>query len=109
MPTIFDHLTALSDATRSRLLLVLDRHELTVSELCAVLQLPQSTVSRHLKVLGDERWLASRADGTSRRYRMATDQLSGSTKKLWQLVRDQVAASPAAQQDVQRLQTVLSN
>jgi DNA-binding transcriptional ArsR family regulator len=33
-------------------LLLLERHELTVGEACAVLQLPQSTVSRHLKVLG---------------------------------------------------------
>ena len=39
--TIFDRLTALGDATQSRLLLVLDQHELTVSELCAVVQLPQ--------------------------------------------------------------------
>ena len=31
--------------------MLLDRHELTVSELCSVLQLPQSTVSRHLKTL----------------------------------------------------------
>jgi len=108
MPTIFDHLTALSDATRSRLLLVLDRHELTVSELCTVLQLPQSTVSRHLKVLGDEAWVASRADGTSRRYRMV-EQLEAHTKRLWHLVRDQVASSAAAQQDAQRLQTVLAN
>ena len=42
---IFDDLTALADSTRSRMLLVLERHELTVGELCAVLQLPQSTVS----------------------------------------------------------------
>ncbi|HXC24749.1 MAG TPA: metalloregulator ArsR/SmtB family transcription factor [Gemmatimonadaceae bacterium] len=109
MTTIFDHLTALSDPTRSRLLLVLDRQELTVSELCMVLQLPQSTVSRHLKVLGDERWVISRADGTSRRYRIAVEELGGATKKLWTLVRDQVAASPAAQQDTQRLQGVLAN
>ena len=40
-PAILDHLTALSDATRSRILLLLDRHELTVSELCAIMQLPQ--------------------------------------------------------------------
>ena len=39
------------------MLLVLERHELTVSELCAVLQLPQSTVSRHLKTLADARWV----------------------------------------------------
>jgi len=51
---IFDRLTALADPTRSRLLLLLDRHELTVGELCAALQLPQSTVSRHLKTLADE-------------------------------------------------------
>ena len=108
MTTIFDHLTALSDPTRSRLLLVLDRQELTGSELCMVLQLPQSTISRHLKVLGDERWVISRADGTSRRYRIAVEEL-GATKKLWHLVRDQVVASPAAQQDVQRLQGVLAN
>ncbi len=109
MTTIFDHLTALSDPIRSRLLLVLDRHELTVSELCTSLQLPQSTVSRHLKVLMDEQWLISRADGTSRCYRMATDQAGGQTKRLWHLVREQVAASAAAQQDAQRLQTVLAN
>ena len=52
---IFDDLTALADATRSRMLLLLERHELTVSELCAVLQLPQSTVSRHLKTLSRRR------------------------------------------------------
>jgi ArsR family transcriptional regulator len=108
MPTIFDHLTALSDATRGRLLLVLDRHELTVSELCTVLQLPQSTVSRHLKVLGDEAWVVSRADGTSRRYRMV-EHLEPHTKRLWHLVRDQLSASAAAQQDAQRVQTVLAN
>ena len=52
-PAILDHLSALSDPTRSRILLLLDRHELTVSELCAIMQLPQSTVSRHLKALAD--------------------------------------------------------
>ena len=71
---IFDDLTALSDATRSRMLLLLERHELTVSELCTVLQLPQSTVSRHLKTLSDASWVASRRDGTSRYYTLALDE-----------------------------------
>ena len=52
-PAILDHLASLADTTRSRLLLLLDRHELTVSELCGITQLPQSTVSRHLKALVD--------------------------------------------------------
>ena len=37
---------ALADATRLRLLRLLERHELGVIDLCDVLQLPQSTVSR---------------------------------------------------------------
>ena len=34
------------------------------------MQLPQSTVSRHLKALADAGWIASRAEGTSRLYTM---------------------------------------
>jgi DNA-binding transcriptional ArsR family regulator len=63
-PPILDQLGALAEPTRSRTLLLLDGHELTVSELCGVLQLPQSTVSRHLKALADAGWVAVRAEGT---------------------------------------------
>src|SRR3954464_15345367 len=66
---IFDDLSTLADATRSRMLVLLERHELTVSELCTVLQLPQSTMSRHLKTLSDAGWGTSRRDGTGRRRR----------------------------------------
>jgi SAM-dependent methyltransferase len=106
--SIFDRLTALADPTRSRVLLLLDRHELTVGELCAALQLPQSTVSRHLKILTDEGWLASRAQGTSRRYSMQTSKLDPSARRLWQVVRAQVAESAAAAQDAHRLGGVLA-
>ena len=40
---LLDSFSALADPTRCRMLLVLERQELTVSELCGVLQLPQST------------------------------------------------------------------
>ena len=69
-PAILDHLSALADTTRSRILLILDRHELSVSELCSVMQLPQSTVSRHLKALADSGWISARAEGTSNVYAM---------------------------------------
>jgi ubiquinone/menaquinone biosynthesis C-methylase UbiE len=107
-PAIFDRMSALADATRSRLLLLLERHELTVGELCQVLQLPQSTVSRHLKLLGDEGWVSARAEGTSRRYRMPADRLDADARQLWQLVRGQVAALGAAEQDAERLRSVLA-
>jgi SAM-dependent methyltransferase len=105
--TVFDTLTALADATRSRLLLALDRHELTVSELCAVTQLPQSTVSRHLRILNDQGWVSSRADGTSRQYRLASP-LDATDRRLWQVVREQLAAGRQAAQDAERLRSVLA-
>jgi len=105
---ILDHMSALSDPTRCRMLLLLERHELTVSELCAVLQLPQSTVSRHLKTLADDGWVSSRRDGTSRFYSMPVDDLDSGAQRLWPLIREQVASARGAGQDDRRLGSVLS-
>src|SRR5437773_3849989 len=107
-PAILDHLSALADTTRSRILLLLDRHELTVTELCGIVQLPQSTVSRHLKALADSDWVAARAEGTSNLYTMTRDDLDPSARRLWLLVREHVGSSPAAAQDQRRLQAVLA-
>jgi ArsR family transcriptional regulator len=104
---VLDRLAALSESTRSRVLLVLEEQELTVSELCTVLQLPQSTVSRHLKVLGDAGWLHVRPEGTKRYYALALGELAPTERRMWLLVREQVAASPASSQDRSRLESVL--
>jgi ArsR family transcriptional regulator len=105
---ILDHMTALSDPTRCRMLLVLERHELTVSELCSVLQMPQSTVSRHLKTLADDGWVTSRRDGTSRFYSMPVEDLDAAAARLWPLISEQVTATRGAEQDERRLRGVLS-
>src|SRR6478609_2429997 len=103
---IFDDLSTLSDATRSRMLLLLERHELTVSELCTVLQLPQSSVSRQLKTLADASWVTSRRDGTSRYYTLLLE--SPDSQTLWQLTRAQLEGKSAAAQDARRLERVLA-
>jgi len=108
VPAVLDRLSALADLTRSRLLLVLERDALTVNELCQVLRLPQSTVSRHLKLLADEGWVAARAEGASNRYRAALRELDPGARQLWQLVGAEVAQSPAARQDAARLRGVLA-
>jgi ubiquinone/menaquinone biosynthesis C-methylase UbiE/DNA-binding transcriptional ArsR family regulator len=107
-PPLLAWMAALADVTRARILRLVERHELTVAELCAVLQLPQSTVSRHLKVLADEAWVAARSEGTSRLYRLAVDGLDGAARRLWGLLREQTAATAAAAQDDHRLQTILT-
>lgn len=105
--SILDRISALADPTRSRILLLLDGHELMVGELCAVLQLPQSTVSRHLKILSDEGWIVARGEGTSRFYSMMRSKLDPPAKRFWHIVRGQMSSSPAAVQDARRLESVL--
>lgn len=105
---LFDRMSALADPVRSRVLLTLERRELTVGELGAVFQLPQSSMSRHLKALVEEGWLVWRAEGTSRRYSLPLDRLDGPARRLWELVREQVAQLPAAEQDALRVRGVLA-
>jgi SAM-dependent methyltransferase len=97
-------MSSLADSTRLRLLRLLERHELGVVDLCDVLQLPQSTVSRHLKVLGDHHWVRSRRDGTTNLYRTILDELEPPARKLWLLAREQTDGSSAARQDQLRLE-----
>ena len=96
------------------MLLLLERHELTVTELCAVLQLPQSTVSRQLKTLADASWVTSRRDGTSRYYSLNLANGGPGTgdegphAQLWALTRSQLEGKSAAAQDLRRLERVLA-
>jgi len=100
-------MASLADATRVRLVRLLERHELGVVELCDVLQKPQPTVSRHLKVLGDQGWVSSRRQGTGRLYRTVLDELDPAARKLWVVAREQTDAWPTVRQDQLRLDRVL--
>lgn len=105
---IIDQLSALADPTRVRLLMVLQDHELTVGDLCRTLELPQSTASRHLKVLFDQGWLTRRREGTRRFYGMAPDWPDEVGYRVWDLVGSGVADLPSVQEDRIRLAAVLA-
>lgn len=107
-PEILDQAALLSDPIRCRLLILLERQELRVSELCVALQLPQSTVSRHLKALADKAWIDSRRDGTRHFYAAAVGELPPPQRRLWMLLRDAVTGSASYTQDLQRLEQVLA-
>jgi DNA-binding transcriptional ArsR family regulator len=63
---------ALADATRIQILELLAREArpLSVGEVVAAVGLAQSTVSQHLRVLAQVRFVLVEPDGTSRRYRV---------------------------------------
>ena len=99
---LFAWMETLSDPTRLRLLRLLERHELGVAEMCHVLQLPQSTVSRHLKVLADNGWVMSRAKGTANLYRF-NREMTDAARRLWVLTKEQTEGWPAVTQDQLRV------
>jgi len=100
-------MSALGDLARSRILVLLEQGDFTVSELVQVFQLPQSTVSRHLKVLADDGWVSSRSSGTSRHYRMAVE-LDSAAGELWKLVRPDVVSAGFTEEDTERARAVLA-
>jgi ArsR family transcriptional regulator len=108
VPPILDHLSALGDETRVRLLVLLERSEFTVSELCAVLQIPQPTVSRQLKTLADDGWVSSRAQGRNRHYRLAPD-LGDAHRDLWRVVRAVLGEGGVYAADAERARQVMAD
>jgi SAM-dependent methyltransferase len=95
----------LADPTRLRILRALEKRELSVLELREVLAVPQSTVSRHLKVLAGSGWLVSRREGTQSLYGWA-EALDGGARRLWLLARGETESWPLLRQDADRLAAV---
>ncbi len=100
-------LSTLSEPTRLRLLYVLAREELSVGELSRALQLPQSTVSRHLKQLLDGGWLEKRSAGTASFFLLA-QPLPDEAAALWSVVAAELDASGAYAEDSLRVESVLA-
>jgi len=100
------HFRLLADATRLRLLLLLDQEELSVAELAAIMQLAQPRVSTHLAKLKEAGLVTDRRDGVFVYYRIATSIGDPSLEDLWQLLRRN-SDDPLVQQDLSRIAQVL--
>ncbi len=101
-------LAALGDATRLRLLRTIDAHELTVGEVARATQLPQSTVSRHLKVLADAGLVSRRAEGTASYFSLVQDDLSTDARNLWSVLRSKAVTPSEKADDDRRIRAVLA-
>lgn len=86
----------LSEPIRLRMLRLAEAEELTVGEIASVLQLPQSTASRHLKTLTDGGWLRRRERRTTALYRLVLDDLSPTARAIWTTARDQFTSPGGA-------------
>jgi len=100
------HFKLLSDSTRLRLLMLVDREELSVAELAAITQLAQPRVSTHLAKLKDAGLVNDRRQGVFVYYRMAGKIEDSSLAAFWELLRTNTS-DPLLKQDVERIQQVM--
>ena len=72
-----DHLLhAFADSTRRQILELLQKAEMSSSEIASHFDMTHSAVSQHLKVLQDARLVRVRKDGTRRLYRICPEGIA---------------------------------
>jgi ArsR family transcriptional regulator len=84
MSATLKSLRTLSDATRLRIVALLERDELSVNELQEITRLGQSRISTHLGLLQDSGLVQSRREGKRTFYKL-NSQTSGATAEFIQL------------------------
>lgn len=100
---------SLDDETRLRILaLLFEEDELCVCYLVAVLQLPQSTVSRHLSLLKSAGWLIDRREGVWIYYSICRS-LAPIQQFLLPVLRNFLTKTETAKEDLKRLQGFMQN
>lgn len=99
-------LRLLADPTRVRLLALLEREELTVAELAAVLHLAQPRVSTHLAKLKEADLVRDRRAGVSAYYR-ANNESDEQQQTLLRSLRDSINDA-LLREDAARLPSVLA-
>ena len=101
-------LKVFADATRVRLLALLELEELTVAELSSVTRLAQPRVSTHLSKLKEAGLVRDRRAGVSAYYRFDEAALDPAQRALWQALSTG-SDDPLLRQDAERLPAVLAS
>jgi ubiquinone/menaquinone biosynthesis C-methylase UbiE/DNA-binding transcriptional ArsR family regulator len=108
MSAFLESLKLLSDATRLRLLLLLDAEELSVAELQEILNMKQSRISTQLALLKQAGLVQARRSGKNSLYALA--EMSGQHRagpQLRELIRASREELPEAHADHQALRLTL--
>lgn len=102
MNQLLSELRALADPTRLRIMLLICRLELSVSEIVQILEQSQPRVSRHIKILDEAGLSERRKEGSWVFLRPGPALKDGRYDRLI----DEVSQSGAISQDLERLETV---
>jgi len=85
--------SALSDTTRIMILYLLAERDMYVNEIAEELNAPQSTVSRHLKVLRERSLVTTERQGTAVLYSLEDKRIIQSLDLMRSILNDQIQAN----------------
>jgi ArsR family transcriptional regulator len=107
MASILKNLRLLADPSRLRILLLVEREELSVAELQEILGMGQSRISTHLAQLKQAGLVEDRRNGKSILYRLKHGVLSNGFSEMLSVLRQAAAEIPEAEQDSEALRLAL--
>jgi ubiquinone/menaquinone biosynthesis C-methylase UbiE/DNA-binding MarR family transcriptional regulator len=107
MASILKNLRLLADPSRLRILLLVEREELSVAELQEILGMGQSRISTHLAQLKQAGLVEDRRNGKSILYRLNRAAQSNGFAQMLNLLRQAAAEIPEAEQDSDALRLAL--
>jgi ArsR family transcriptional regulator len=107
MKTTSQLFKALSEPIRLRILALLTSGERCVCDLMAALNLPQSTISRHLSFLRNGGLVTGRRGGQWMYYQLSIDD-NPLSQQISKWLRDELVALPQSQEDQQALTAYLA-
>lgn len=96
---------ALADETRFRLFILLLHHEFNVNEMVQALDMGQSRISRHLKILSESGVLTSRRNGSFVYYHAVINE---ENQALIDYLRQDLESTSGLKQDLQRAEAIYS-
>ncbi|HKJ99007.1 MAG TPA: metalloregulator ArsR/SmtB family transcription factor [Desulfotignum sp.] len=102
---IIKQFKALSDPTRLRLLHILNEVELSVNEIVSIVDMIQSGVSRHLKILLESGLLVSRKEGSFMYYCASRHS---ETRALITLACSRIQDAPLFQLDLEKARQIIT-
>ncbi len=98
---------ALADKNRVRAIMILEKQELCVCQIMAVLGLAPSTVSKHMSILHQAGLVDMRKDGRWHYYRLsAPENEGGITQNFLQYLFDSIKNDPQIKRDQNVIRTI---
>lgn len=107
MPSILKNLRLLADPSRLRILLLVEREELSVAELQEILGMGQSRISTHLAQLKQAGLVEDRRNGKSILYRLKQSAQTNGFSQLMGVLRQAASEIPEASEDSEALRLAL--